>query len=79
MSCINLYLVEKVYTANFFSIHCVNTNGLKLNFQSSVFDDVRNKLFSAHCTVTSNVLTVTDENILMFRSLTDNLLLVDLK
>ena len=35
---------------------------LKLEFQSYVFDDVRNKLVSNHCTVASNVLTVTDEN-----------------
>ena len=27
-----------------------------------VFDDIRNKFGSAHCIVTSNVLTVTDEN-----------------
>ena len=33
-----------------------------LNFQSYVFDDVRNKLVSIHCNVRSNVLTVTDEN-----------------
>ena len=62
MSCIDLYLIEKVYPAKFFSIHCVNTSGLKLKFQSNVFDDVRNKLISAHCTVTSNVLIETDEN-----------------
>ena len=62
MSCIDLYLIEKVYPAKFFSIHCVNTSGLKLNFQSYVFDNVRNKLVSANCTATSNVLTVTDEN-----------------
>ena len=30
-------------------------SGLKGEFQSYVFDDVRNKLVSAHCTVTSNV------------------------
>ena len=34
----------------------------KLEFQSNVFDDVRNKFVSAYCIVTSNVLTVTDEN-----------------
>ena len=34
----------------------------KLEFQSNVFDDVRSKFVSAHCIVTSNVLTVTDEN-----------------
>ena len=62
MSCIDRYLFEKVYPAKFFSIHCVNTSGLKLNFQSNVFDNVHNKLVSAHCTDTSNVLTVTDEN-----------------
>ena len=47
MSCIHLYLMEKVR----FSIYCVNTSGLKLNSDQS-----------AHCTVTSNVLTVTNEN-----------------
>ena len=62
MSCIDLYLIEKVYPAKFFSIHCVNTSRLKLSFQSNVFDDVRNKLVSAHCPVTVNVLTMTDEN-----------------
>ena len=35
---------------------------MKREFQSSVFDEVRNKLVSAHCTVMSNVLTVTDKN-----------------
>ena len=35
---------------------------LKSEFYSFVFNDVRNKLISAHCTVTSNVLTVTDKN-----------------
>ena len=78
MSCIDLYFIEKVYSVIFFSFHCVNTSGLKLNFdkgiQSYVFEDVRNKLVTAHCTVTSNVLTVTDENhkrciFSMFRSL----------
>ena len=44
------------------SIHCVNTSGLKREFQSNVFDDVRNKVVSVHFTVTSNVMTVTDEN-----------------
>ena len=34
----------------------------KSTFQSFVVDDVRNKLVSAYCIVTSNVLTVTDEN-----------------
>ena len=34
----------------------------KLEFQSNVFDDIHNKFDSAHCIVTSNVLTVTDEN-----------------
>ena len=48
MSCIDRYLFEKVYPAKFFSIHCVNKSGLKLNFQSNVFDDIRNTL---HCDV----------------------------
>ena len=34
----------------------------KLELQSNVFDDVRNKFVYAHWIVTSNVLTVTDEN-----------------
>ena len=34
----------------------------KLEFQSNVLDDVRNKFVSAHCIVKSNVLTVIDEN-----------------
>ena len=34
----------------------------KLEFQSNVFEDIRNKFVSAHCIVTSNVLTVTNEN-----------------
>ena len=66
ISCIDLYLIEKVYPAKCFFFQCINTSGLKINFekefQSNVFEDVRNKLISAHCTVTSNVLTVTDEN-----------------
>ena len=33
----------------------------KLEFQSNVFDDVHSKFVSAHCIVTLNVLTVTDE------------------
>ena len=36
MSCIDLYLIEKVYPAKFFSIHCVNTSGLKLNFEKGI-------------------------------------------
>ena len=52
MSCMDLYLIEKVYPAKYFSIHCVNTSWLKLNFerefQSNVFDNVSNKLVSAH-------------------------------
>ena len=62
MSWTDLYLIEKIYPAKFFSVLCVNTSRLKLNFEKDDFDDVRNKLVSAHCTVTSNVLTVTDEN-----------------
>ena len=38
-----------------FSIHCAHKSGMKLEFQSNVFDDVRNQLVSAHCTVTSIV------------------------
>ena len=33
----------------------------KLDVQSNVFDDVRNKFVSAHFIVTTNVLTVPDE------------------
>ena len=41
----------------------IETQLWKGNFNPiNVFDDVRNKLVSAHCTVTLNVLTVTDEN-----------------
>ena len=54
MSCIDLYLIEKVYPAKFFSIHCLNTSGSKLNSQSNVFDDVRNKFVCAYCIVTLN-------------------------
>ena len=49
ISCIDLYLIEKVYPAKFFSSKWVE-------FQSNVFDDVRNKLVYLHCDV------VTDEN-----------------
>ena len=63
------FYIEYVDFKSLSSIHCVNTSGLKVwnstlkrEFQSNVFDDVRNKLVSAHCPVTSNVLTVTDEN-----------------
>ena len=41
----------------------VKVNGLKINLKigvSNVFNDFRNKFVSAHCIVTSNVLTVTD-------------------
>ena len=67
MSCIDLNLIEIVYPAKFFSIHCVNTSGLKLNFEKEisiqyVFDNICNKLILAHSTVTLNVLTVTNEN-----------------
>ena len=66
MPCTDPCHIEKVYHAKCFYIHCVNTSGLKLNFEKGIsiqcFDNVRNKLVSAHCTVTSNVLTVTDEN-----------------
>ena len=36
MSCVDLYLIETVYPAKFFSIHCVNTSGLKLNFEKEI-------------------------------------------
>ena len=36
MSCIDLYLMEKVYPAKLFSIHYVNTSGLKLNFEKGI-------------------------------------------
>ena len=36
MSCIDLYLIEKDCPAKFFSIHCVNTSGLKLNFKKGI-------------------------------------------
>ena len=66
MFSINLNLIYNVYPAWIFSVHCVKEvdwkSTLKLEFQSYVFDDLRNKLVSAHCTVTSNVLNVTDEN-----------------
>ena len=58
MPCIDLYLTEKVYPENFFSIQVIESR----EYQFKVFDDVRNKLISSHCTVTLNVLTVTDEN-----------------
>ena len=32
----NLYLIEKVYPAKSFSIHRVNTSGLKLNFEKEM-------------------------------------------
>ena len=59
------YYIERLSRINiFWSLH--ETGGLKiilkLEFQSYVFEDVRNKLVSAHCAVKSNVLTVTDEN-----------------
>ena len=62
-------LVSKYYILNLFDnkIYTIDTkvNGLKiiskLEFQSNVFDDVRSKFVSAHCIVTLNVLTVTDE------------------
>ena len=83
LSCIDLYLIEKVYP-DFFSLFVVFkkvdwNSTMKMEFQSNIFDDVLNKLVSAHCTVTSTVLTVTDENHkrcifpipqLMFRGLT---------
>ena len=44
---------------------CVNETDWKgtliSEFQSHVFDDFSNMLVSAHCTMTSNVLTATDE------------------
>ena len=47
----------------------VETRLWNMNFQSYVFDDVRNKLhvISAHCTVTSNHLTVAMKIFSMFR------------
>ena len=36
MSCIDLYLIEKVYPAKFFSIHCVHKSGLKLNYEKGI-------------------------------------------
>ena len=40
----------------------VKVNGLKINLKTNVFDDVRNKFVSAHCILTLDVLTVTEEN-----------------
>ena len=57
--CINFNLISNVYPNILFSMR--KRGGLKTDFQSYVFYDVRNKLASAHCTVTSNILTVTDE------------------
>ena len=59
---IDLYLIEKVYSAKFFLYEClkhkwIETHLWKGNF--NVFDDVCNKL--VNCTATLNVLTVTDE------------------
>ena len=36
MSCVDLYLIETVYPAKVFSIHCVNTSELKLNFEKEI-------------------------------------------
>ena len=36
MFCIDLYLIEKVYLANFFSIHCEPISGLKLNYEKGI-------------------------------------------
>ena len=54
-------------SCNFFSLFIAKAqvdwnSTLKREFQSCIFDDLCNKLVSAHCTVTSHVLTVTDEN-----------------
>ena len=65
MSCIDLYIIEKVYPAKFFSIHCVNTGGLKLNFEKGnshpMFSTTSaTSLVSAHCTVTSTDEYISD-------------------
>ena len=66
MYCIDLYIIEKVYPAKFFSIHCVNTSGLKLNFEKGISIQCFRRrpqqvsLSPLHCDV--DVLTVTDEN-----------------
>ena len=36
------------------------TGGLEINFEPIVLNDIRNKLVSTYCTVTSNVLTQTN-------------------
>ena len=36
MSCIDLYLIEKVYPAKYFIIHCVYTSGVKLDFEKGI-------------------------------------------
>ena len=36
MSSIDLYLIEKGYLANFFSIHCEHISGLKLNYEMGI-------------------------------------------
>ena len=36
MFCIDLYLIKKDYPAKCFSIHCVNTSGLKLNSEKGI-------------------------------------------
>ena len=37
ISCIDLYLLEKIHPAKFFSVLCVNTSRLKLNFWKRSF------------------------------------------
>ena len=46
ISCIDLYLIEKVFPAKFFSIHTVHKSGLKLN--SDVVENIGLKFFF-HC------------------------------
>ena len=41
---------------------CYGKSTLKLEFQYNVFENVPDKVISAHCIVTLNILTVMDEN-----------------
>ena len=62
MFCIDLYLIEKCLYCKIFPDSLRTHKWIETQLSIHCFADIHNNLVSAHCTVTLNVLTVTDEN-----------------
>ena len=51
ISCIDLYLIEKVYLAKCFSIYCVNTSDFEHNFNPMFSTTSAKRLRALHCDI----------------------------